>query len=239
MRYLISYGNEKFKNSRERIKKQAIDLDIFDSVTVYTPEDLPKDFTEKFNTVLSMNRGAGYWIWKPFIVHNTLLNIKDGDLLVYVDSGCSINKRGLKRLLEYEEMVNNHPSGILGMMLDDVHPEKRWTTTKIFEYFNVQESIKDSNQIHASVIVIKKCENSMNIISQWIKTLHDDSSLFTDVYNGYKPDFKFVDNRHDQSIFSIVMKINNGLTIPDETYTPGNYATNLYDKPMWVTRIRN
>ena len=37
-------------------------------------------------------RGAGYWIWKPYIIWKTLQDVEDGDIVCYIDSACLINK---------------------------------------------------------------------------------------------------------------------------------------------------
>ena len=57
-----------FKGAKKRLKKEAIESGWFDTVTVYGPEILDKDFKEKFKHILSHSRGAGYWIWKLYII---------------------------------------------------------------------------------------------------------------------------------------------------------------------------
>ena len=66
--HFISYGNDRFKKSKERIKQEAIDFGEFDSVEVFGPEDLDEDFRKEYSDVLSVQRGGGYWIWKPQIL---------------------------------------------------------------------------------------------------------------------------------------------------------------------------
>ena len=161
--------------------------------------------------------------------------MNNNDILVYLDAGCSINKRGLARYLEYEELVNSNSSGILGMQLGENCLEKYYNTTQIFNYLNANEDIKNTPQIESGILVIRKCEGSMNIISKWLKAVYDNPLLFTDFYNSSDP--SFVENRHDQSVLSVLMKQNNGVYIPDETWDPNNWE-NLSDKPFWATRIR-
>lgn len=67
MIHLITYGDDKFKNSKKRLEKEALNTGWFDSVTVYRPEILDSNFKNKFKEVLSHSRGAGYWIWKIYI----------------------------------------------------------------------------------------------------------------------------------------------------------------------------
>lgn len=49
----------------------------------------PKFFVENFRLLLC-RRGAGYWIWKPFIILRQLKKQGNNDFLVYCDSGIEI-----------------------------------------------------------------------------------------------------------------------------------------------------
>jgi hypothetical protein len=59
-----TYGDDRFSQSRRRIANEARDTGFFDAVTVYTPETLTPEFKWRFQRVLDMKRGGGYWIWK-------------------------------------------------------------------------------------------------------------------------------------------------------------------------------
>ena len=37
--------------------------------------------------ILTQKRGAGYWLWKPYIILKTLQSMTDGDFLMYADAG--------------------------------------------------------------------------------------------------------------------------------------------------------
>ena len=67
---LITYGNEKFYNSKKRLQNEANSTGWFDTITVYGPEDLDDDFKEKNKNILNQNTGNGYWMWKPYFIKN-------------------------------------------------------------------------------------------------------------------------------------------------------------------------
>lgn len=89
----------------------------------------------------------------------------------------------------------------------------------------------------ATINIMKKNSNSLHIVNTWLHALESNSSLFTDEYNkNQKPYFR--DNRHDQSVFSVLRKLNNTILLKDETYFPfGNKESLKY--PFWATRRRN
>ncbi|CAI5460228.1 unnamed protein product [Closterium sp. Yama58-4] len=58
----------------------------------YNHTSLDPDFTSRNNKILSLPRGAGYWVWKPYLILKTLLEeMEDGDLLLYADADSTTN----------------------------------------------------------------------------------------------------------------------------------------------------
>jgi hypothetical protein len=62
--------------------------------------------------------------------------------------------------------------------------------------------------------IIKKNQHSVKIINEWVN--HMKYELINDVTSNEEP--YFIDNRHDQSIYSIVVKKYGSIKIPDETW---------------------
>ena len=48
------------------------------------------------NFIENNKRGYGYWLWKSYIVKKQLELMKEGDILLYADSGCVMNMNGKK-----------------------------------------------------------------------------------------------------------------------------------------------
>ena len=61
----------------------------FDEVFSYNYSDIDDEFKEKNKHILEQPRGAGFWLWKPYIIKKTLEKIEENDLLFYSDSGIS------------------------------------------------------------------------------------------------------------------------------------------------------
>ena len=51
MIHLITYGDSKYTESKKRIYNQANSLGWFDTITLYSPEDLDADFKEQFKNI--------------------------------------------------------------------------------------------------------------------------------------------------------------------------------------------
>lgn len=233
--HFISYGNKRYNKAKERIKKEALATEWFDNVKIYEPKDLTVEFKEKYKEVLGMDRGGGYWIWKLDIIKQELSLINDGDILVYCDAGCVINKCGEKRFIEYIDMLNKSDKGIISFQMNT--PEKKWTTKKIFDYFDleVEGKIGKSGQIIGGILVMKKCNKIIKMYDEYERVLDYNMFLVTDRYNGEKQTAIFRENRHDQSIFSIIRKIYGSIVLKDET---DKKNINIDDMPFIAQRKR-
>lgn len=244
--HFISYGNDRFKKSKERIKQEAIDFGEFDSVEVFGPEDLDEDFQKEYADVLSAQRGGGYWIWKPQIIKQKLDKIDKDDLLLYLDSGSTINPKGKKRFFEYIDVINKSQYGILAHP-QIKHLEYVWTTKQVFDFFDVEldSEIAQSPQLHGGGVFMKNCDHANFIFQTSLDTLRADRNLFTDYYADWskgKPQKQgqikgFIENRHDQSIFSVVCK-KYGAELLKGNELDGDGKRFRDWCPFWFSRIR-
>ena len=246
----ISYGNDDFKDSRERIRNEATKMGCFNGqIKVYTPDDLSQEFKAAVGDVINEKRGGGYWIWKPYIIADMLSKLNDGDILVYADSGCTLQPAGVPRLKEYAKMISpDSGKSVLLMRLRD-HVAKRWTTTEIMNYFGLKmdDPIITSKQILAGVIVCRKCSESQNVIGKWLEIAKTRPDLFTDKHHEASKetneDFEW--NRHDQAVLSPIAQMQPFMTtclVIDEeierTSNPIRPDEYFVDKPIIASRIR-
>jgi len=236
--HLISYGNNRFKNSKKRIYNEAKNSNWFNTINIYGPENLSDEFKNEFNYILKKPRGAGYWIWKFDIIKQQLNKIVKNDILVYVDAGCTINIQGKTRFNDYIDMLNKSDKGFISFQMP--HIEKKYTTKEIFHHLkmNINSDNGNSGQFIGGILIIKNTTNSMNIIDECINVLRTDHLLVTDHYNKLNQCSEFIDNRHDQSILSLVRKKYGSIILTDETwFVPfGNKESLKY--PFWATRKR-
>ncbi|MDR3177344.1 MAG: hypothetical protein LBT96_00015 [Campylobacteraceae bacterium] len=204
---LCVFGDSGLAPTLKRFEEQAEEM-LYDDIFIYTEHKLDKEFYDYWQDKFKL-RGFGYWVWKPQVILQTLEKMQDGDILQYSDAGCHLNPCGLRKLDEYFDLTDKSSNGILGFQM--FHIEKDWTKGDLFDYFNVREQkdICDTGQFISGIIFIKKCKKSIEIIKDWLKVYYNNFSLVDDSPSN-SPNFDgFKENRHDQSIFSILAKINN------------------------------
>lgn len=235
--HLISYADAKFARTMVRLLREARAFGRFQSIRGYGPSDLDQDFKRKFKHLLEKERGGGYWIWKFGVISKRLAEILDGDFLVYLDAGSSVNPRGRERFEEYLAMLNTSDRGVISFEMDvNGFMERKWTTGHIFRHFQVlsNKSITESGQYYGGVLIMQKKPHLLRCLESAEEALSSDPLMITDVYNSGKNLPGFIENRHDQSVLSVVRKVCGSIVIRDES-AMGPW---LYKAPFWSTRKR-
>lgn len=238
--HFITYGNSLFERAKNRLLIEAKKFYNFESITGYGPEDLDKDFKEKYEDVLTKPRGGGYWIWKYHLIERLLNKLQENDILIYIDAGCHLNPKGVERFNQYIDMLKKSKYGMLSFQMHN-HMEKLWTVKEIFTYFKIdrESEIANSGQYLGGILFIKKCQHSVDYIGKMLSILNEDRNLFTDFYNNKDQASYFKDNRHEQSVSSVLRKIMGSEVIPrDETYFEKFGSKKSLSYPIWAMRSK-
>lgn len=235
-KHLITYGDDKYKNSMSKLISEALNTEWFDTIESYNPNKLSKDFRERYKNILSFPKGGGYWIWKFDVIRQRLNQIADEDILIYLDAGCSVNNFGEQRFFEYVNMLNTHDEDIISFQMN--HIEYKYTTKEIFNYFNIDfdNKIQKTGQIVGGILIMKKSDKLLQMFNKCFELLEYNSELITDIYNKDAQHPEFKDNRHDQSILSICRKIYGSIILLEETYFEKFGDETSLKYPFWATR---
>lgn len=229
--YVCTFANINLLPSSLRFLSQATNMGIFTDILLYNEYNLDLRFKQRLGDKfyqqndggggVKPTRGFGYWCWKPQVILQSLEQMNDNDWLIYADSGCEFIHNQGKNLLEKLQILKNHD--IVGFRLGGLL-EKQWTKGDIFAHFGVLDNPKfiESPQIKATAIFMKKSPFTLQLINEWLEIIYnhfylvDDSPSITPNY----PEFR--ENRHDQSIFSMLMKKYDCFTYKD--YKPAEYG---------------
>mmetsp|Transcript_29531 Transcript_29531/g.49052 ORF Transcript_29531/g.49052 Transcript_29531/m.49052 type:complete len:317 (+) Transcript_29531:126-1076(+) len=231
-----TYGDAKFQSAKNRIVREAKQTGWFQSIQAWGPEDLPVTFRQQYKEILALPRGGGYWIWKYALIEETMKTLREGDFIVYLDAGCQVNHLASRRFYEYAKAIQESDYDLLCFQMK--HPEYLYTTERVFQAFDLPANdtdIRNSGQIMATVLMIQKGPHYRIWLDQVKHVMEADPWIVTDKYNKetkqLHPDF--IDNRHDQSVFSVARKLSGCVAYPDESYPSGQK-----DKPFWASRMK-
>ena len=213
--HFISYGNDRFKKSKKRIKKEAEYLDIFHKIKIYEPNDIDilfknkyKNHKECYDIIKNHKRGGGFYLWKPIIIYEELLLMNDGDILLYADSGCELinNKNEINKSLNFKntcDLTAYKTQGGLRTKFGNLNVINQIIKNKDENTLNNFFNANNGYEIEGGRIIIKKTSKSMNFFQQWMYYALNHPIYFTD-YNIKLPNDNSITHRHDQSIFNLI-----------------------------------
>ena len=193
----IFYTDNKFKSRAGELMDHLYDIG-FDKVISYTREWLETtDFYLENREILDMPRGGGYWLWKPFIILETMKSIEDGDIVFYMDAGDSI------RTPKILDAINNYMTSkdymISGSMLRPRNDH--YTKRDCFILMGCDRAeYRQGKQIEAGTLVFRKTEEMQGFLREW-QGYCQSKYILTDISRSRNYD-NFVAHRHDQSILS-------------------------------------
>ena len=221
--YLVNYATNRFLKAQKRLNKSARKFGIGHCLS-YTDKDiLHTDFYEKNKEILNQERGAGYWLWKPYIILQALKQANDGDVIIYSDSGAEI-------IASLQPLINLslNRKGLIFFQVPcytTTFVNKSWTKRDCFILMEADnKAFHQAQQVAGSPSLFIKNQANIDFIQQWLHYC-EDPRIITDQPNtcGKKNYPEFYDHRHDQSVLSILVK-KNGLEIFRD---PSQFAAHL------------
>ena len=186
---LVNYADHRMSRSQQVCSDSSLKYGV-EKVHQLGPDDIDREFWSLNREVLSMDRGAGYWLWKPYIVHRVMDTLRDGDILIYADSGL---------------YFINDVKHIIGVMDQDVFlftngmAHEHWCKMDVIKAIIPDVSCGD--QVQASVVFFRVSDESRRFVREWLRWCQvpgfiDDSP--SKVPN--HPEFR--EHRHDQAILT-------------------------------------
>jgi len=198
----INYADNGFYESQKLGCEYAI-LNGFNKVIPYKKTDIDEKFYREHSHILTLPRGAGYWLWKPYFILKTLEKINYGDYLCYADAGTNF----INNVSYLIDTVNQSNQDIIPFDLHSIR-ESQFTKRDVFIYNDCDTAeMANSNICDAAVQFVKKTDFIIEFYKEYLKQCCIEN-LLTDSSNLYgKPNYPdFIDHRHDQSIYSINVK---------------------------------
>lgn len=199
----ISYANYKYFKQLKVNKFSAIKVGKVNKYYSYKPEDIDINFKKKNKDILSRRRGNGYWIWKPYFILKTLkYKLNKGDYLIYTDSGIMYLDK-VEKIIKFMISKNEDIWAIRTKYL-----ERKYSKRDAFILLDADSPIyADTYQYMAGIQIYKKTKFSINFVEKLLN-YSTDKRIITDAPNTQGlPNYKgFIDNRHDQTILSLLTK---------------------------------
>lgn len=213
-KYLLNYADKMYYNSQKICTEKAYESK-FEKVFECNLSNLDTDFIQKNKSILSEARGAGYWLWKPYLINKVLEYLPKESYLFYLDSGAFFIKPVDSLINLMADQLEEH--GVVLFETSKWCPngppwekciEKNWTKGDVFHLLDVRDeiSVTHTPQVNGATILLKTNDKSKNFVSEWLEiskrreALTDDPNIYLDNFEGFE------EHRHDQSILSCLAK---------------------------------
>jgi len=219
---LLSFASDDLKKSIYRFKKQAKETNFYDEIRVMSFTDLDTNFKKVLKKLVSKGKkkGFGYFMWKPYLVKKILEEINYGDVINYMDIGFHLIKENKKRFKDYLNYIYEKNNWILtfqyhnkiGEKIDNIsfpsRKEREYSKGDLLDFFGFYNKslITETPQYMAGCFFIKKSKNSISFINEWLDIFYQRFDLVDDTESKLKNLNGFIENRHDQSVFSLLCK---------------------------------
>ena len=204
MKYFLVYNdnthNHFLSDLLESVKKYGKDFEII----VFNKNDMDDDFILNNKNILELDRGGGYWLWKPYIINETLKKINENDIVFYLDSKYYFMEDFTELYLNYMEnndllVWKNKPNNPIWHM-------KNWCKMDVILKYDMFKKIFDENaeECWGGALVIKKNENTIKYMKEWLDMccIYED---ITDAPSKVENSGLFCEHRHDQTLLSIIL----------------------------------
>jgi len=199
---LVSYGDGAsiFLKNQNALIQSAINKG-FDIMATYHRGHLDLEFYERNKAILEQPRGAGYWLWKPYMILKTLKMYPDNTVVVYADSGVVFSKP-LAPLLK---MLDEAP--LIFVTHEKPISVRQHLTMEARNILGIKDNDPrlDVQKVWACFMVIKNTPQARSFVEEWLK-LCEIKELVTDERDDQAiQDGKFSYHLHDESLLSLVV----------------------------------
>ncbi|MGD0465808.1 MAG: hypothetical protein ABSA84_03865 [Gammaproteobacteria bacterium] len=201
--YLISYadGHEVFFKNQNTLANSAINKGI-DFILNYRRAHLDQKFVKQHASILTQKKGAGFWLWKPYVILKTLETIKENDIVIYSDTGLLFREQitPLIKLTKQHDVIlfEYDPKEYYGK---PIHTAKREILIELD---------CDTNKCHygqhvwAGVLLLKNTNKSREFIKKWLKYSCKEEFLTDQLDPKIQQHPEFVAPSHDEAILNIL-----------------------------------
>ena len=233
---LVSFADKRYKYSLERLREQTIVYPFSDRFFFTEANSLSPSFWRGLKPWL-YRRGFGYWAWKFALVKDVFDKLSYGDILFYSDAGITwdSSSQSIERFNQYISLLQEDDDILV---FDYPLIEQEWTKGDVLEALGVynNDSICSSKQIIGGFFCLKKTKRTISFVDRMLFWGDIKKELITDKRSAQPNKEGFQETRHDQSIFSVLVKTFPHVTLHYNLIQEVDESGNAIDCPIRIIR---
>ena len=198
---LVSYadGHEVFYQNQAALAASAADKG-FDIIYNFRRSALDAKFSTKNKHILDLPRGAGYWVWKPYVILKAMEASPENSLILYADSGVVFKKslhKLLKHFKEFDKVLVGYGTPI---------PLEMQLKKESYEAFPFQitQNILDSQALWGFFLGLKNTPANRHFVKMWLQACEDVNAVSDAPLDPSHQNPRFDAHLHDQALLSVL-----------------------------------
>jgi hypothetical protein len=171
----------------------------FDSVHAFGEASLDAAFKSRHATLLAAAEGAGYWLWKPYLILEVMKASAPGDVIVYVDSGAFLRRSP-------DPLWQQALDADL-ILFENDYPSDAYTKRDAFVLTGTDApEHHGARQLDACFLLVRNRPPALRFVEQWLDLCCDERILADGKSRAGLPDLPgFVAHRHDQAVLTLLL----------------------------------
>ena len=195
----VAFGTDKFSQALARLRRSARRFGVRDVRLYGVDHPAVLQAAGQNPKIMKQSRGAGYWLWKPYILLDTLRTVEEGTVVVYTDAA-------QRYIADPSPLIDLTASrDVILFHNDKDYLQRHWTKRDCFVLMRADEPLYwDARQLDASIQIYRAGPKAQSFLLEMQDTMRD-PRILCDEANMSGPNLDgFVDHRHDQSILTIL-----------------------------------
>ena len=209
---IISFADKHLRRMINMImfKKRVKKYKIIDSVEIFNLSNIAKEFRNE-NINLFSSKIIFPWIAKAYLVNKVIDESDYGDTILWIDSDIvDIKENGIRNLFN---LCNNSEKGVVGFH-NDLWIERNFTKIDLFNYFEIDPEIYGSTTCgRGAIFLLRKNDFSISFFKKFLEVCSIERLMDYSPSKAKESD-DFIIHQNDESILSLLYKINNIKTFP-------------------------
>jgi hypothetical protein len=233
----VTFGTSDYSQSLSRLRRSANRVGIH-TVRIYRPHSIAVRRAAMENPeLIKRRRGAGYWLWKPYILLDAMDAAKEGTIIIYTDAGqryLADPSPLISLAAERDVLLFHNNAGYL---------QRTWTKRDCFVLMEADTPEHwNALQLDASIQIYRAGPRARSFLAEWQAAMRDPRILSDAPNTCGLPNFGgFREHRHDQSILTILAMKHGVECFPSPKILPKHRLKILTagsHKPLTVSRGR-
>jgi len=194
--WFVSYADGGVYIANQRALTHSALNKCVDFFMHFGPHSIDEEYFKKHQSILTQPRGAGYWLWKPYVVLKMLEQVPENDFVLYVDVGSLLIK-------PVDSLIERLGDADI-LIFKNVHKNKGHVKRDLLKLMDLDhEEVLNALQLQAGYIFARNTGGARKFIKKWLKLCEIERAITDSPSVDEYP--SFIDHRHDQAILSLLV----------------------------------